>query len=78
MPVLCMGNKADAWPAILFNLSEIFHALQISREIFAFLLSSFFTDWIGFVNIINTTYFNFTGAFLIWDCGYKRCETKKG
>lgn len=31
VPMICMGDKTDAWPAIFFNRCEILHALQVSR-----------------------------------------------
>ena len=72
-----MSNKTDAWPTILINLSEIFHALQVSREIFTFLLSSFLADWVGFVDIINAKDLDSMRTFLIWDCGNEGDKTKK-
>ena len=72
MPVVNFRNKTDAGPAVLIDLSEVFHALEISREVFSFLLGSFLTDWVSFVDIIDAEDFDIMGAKLVGSVCFKR------
>ena len=57
MPSFSFGDEANAWPAILINLSSIFHAVEIGWDILSFLFGSFLTDGVGLVDIINAENF---------------------
>ena len=62
MPFLLLGNPANAWPAVFVHLNEVFHAVKVSRNIGSFLVSSLFADGVGFVDIIDASYFKIMGA----------------
>ena len=72
MPVVDFGNKANAGPASLMDLGEVFHALEIRRNVFSFFFGCLVTDWIGFVDIIDAEYFNIMWAKLIGSICFKR------
>ena len=52
-PFFLLGDPADAWPAVFFDGGEVLHAIEIGREVFSFILSSFFTDGVSLVDVVN-------------------------
>jgi len=63
-PFVVLSNETDTLPAIRSHTGEIFKAVKISWNIFSFLMSSFLTYSIGFVNIINAKNLKIMGAFV--------------
>ena len=53
MPSFSFGDEANAWPAILVNFCHILHTVKICWNIFSFLLSSFLTNGVSLVDVVN-------------------------
>lgn len=62
VPLFLLGNPADAWPAVLVHLNEIFHAVKVSGNISSFLMSGLLADGVGLIDIVDTSYFKIMGA----------------
>ena len=65
MNFLNLGNPADAVPAILSHLGEVFHTIKVNGYILSFLLGSFFTDREGLVNVIDALNLLVMGAIVV-------------
>jgi hypothetical protein len=61
-PFFLLGNPADARPAVLFDGGEVLHAVEVGREILSLFLGGLFTDWVGFVDIVDASDFKVVGA----------------
>lgn len=47
LPVLGLGDSADAGPAVLVDAAEVLHALQIDGDVLALLLGGLLADGVG-------------------------------
>lgn len=61
-PFFLLGNPADAGPAVFFDSGEVLHAVEVGREILSLFLGGLFTDWVGFVDIVDASDFEVVGA----------------
>jgi phosphoribosylaminoimidazole (AIR) synthetase len=57
-----LSNPANAWPAVFVHLNEVFQAIKVSGNVNSFLMSSLFADGVGFVDIVDASYFKIMGA----------------
>lgn len=62
VPFLLLGNPANARPALLFHLGEVFHAVKISGNISSFLVGSLLADRVGLVDVVNAANLQVMGA----------------
>jgi len=74
-PLVDSSNPADARPAILVHLGEVFHAVKICGHISTFLMGGLLADWVGFVDVIDATNLKVMGAFSCFETeGKGYCE----
>jgi hypothetical protein len=59
-----LSDPADAWPAVLRNLSHVFDAFEVGWVVFSLVLSSLLAGWVGFVDIINAQNFEVMWAVM--------------
>jgi hypothetical protein len=59
-----MSNETNARPTILFHCGQVFDALNVSKNIFSFLLGSLSANLVRVVDIIDTTNFSVLRAIL--------------
>lgn len=73
LPVVKLGNPANARPAVLLHRSEVFQAFQINRDISSLLLGSLLADGVGLVDVVDASYFQVVraGSSLV---GHGDCE----
>lgn len=76
-----LGDKANAWPAVLVHLSEVLHALQIGWQVLSLFFGGLLADGVGFVDIINAEDLNIVGALVVGgdvECSGGGGESKEG
>ena len=62
VPFLDLGDPADARPAILLHMREVFHASDVNRDIGSLLLGILLAGRVGFVNVVNAADLQVVGA----------------
>lgn len=56
MPFLLLGDPADAGPALLLHLCEIFEAVQISGNIGSFLMGGLLANGVSLVDVVDAAH----------------------
>ncbi len=62
VPFLHLSDPADARPAILLHMHEVFHAIKVSRDISSLLLGSLLAGGVGLVDVVNAADLQVVGA----------------
>lgn len=73
VPLLLGGNPADAGPAFLFHLDEVFEAVKIGGDIGSLLVGSLLTDGVGLVDVVDASHLQVVGA-VSGGSGGKDCQ----
>jgi len=70
VPVLLLGNPANARPAVMLHLGEIFEAVEVHGNISSFLTGSLLADGLCLVDIVNAS-----NLEVVWAVGSEgECE----
>lgn len=62
VPFLLLGDPADAGPAVLIQLWEVFEAVQISGNIGSFLMGSLLANGVSLVDVVDAAHLQVVGA----------------
>lgn len=62
VPLLHGGDPADAGPAFLLHLHEVFHAVEVGGDVGSLLVGGLLADGVGLVDVVDAAHLEVVGA----------------